>query len=95
MHSHSIQKLIEAVLKNYEGLEYYGSSRNEEHGVCFMLQDKKVTFSVSTLGGSLVDTYDIQVEGIPVGEYVYTEEVTIPNLIQLIDTFSKAESLWP
>jgi hypothetical protein len=95
MHNPKIKNLIEAVLEKYDGFEYYGSSIKEEHGTCFKLQGIKATFSVSTLDGSLVDSYDVQIEGIPAGDYVYTAELTLSKFLQLIVLFEKSEAEWP
>ena len=95
MHNHKIQNLVEAVSERYDGFEYYGSSSEEEHGTCFKLQGIKATFSVSTLDDSLADSYDIQIEGIPAGDYVFTAELTLPKFLQLIMLFEKSESEWP
>jgi hypothetical protein len=95
MHNPKIKNLIETVLEKHDGFEYYGSSSEEEHGTCFKLQGIKATFSVSTLDGSLVDSYDVQIEGIPAGDYVYTAELTLPKFLQLIVLFEKPEVEWP
>ncbi len=95
MHNPRIQNLVEAVLAKYDGFEYYGSSSEEEHATCFKLQDIQATFSVSTLDDGLTDSYDIQIEGIPAGDYVFTAELTLPKFLQLIILFEKSEAEWP
>ena len=95
MHSPEIQKLINSVCENYGFIEYYGSSPEEENGACFTIPEIKATFSVLTLDGALKDSYDIQIEGIPPGEYLYTSEVSLHEFIELISKFNGADSTWP
>ena len=95
MHSPQIQKLINSVSEKFGNIEYYGSSPNEEHGVCFTVQEIEATFSVSTIDGTLKDSYDIQIEGVPPGEYLYTGEVSLQKFIELVSKFTKPESEWP
>ncbi len=95
MHSPQIQKLIDSVSKKYGNIEYYGSSPNEKHGLCFTVQQIEVTFSVSTIDGTLKDSYSTQIEGTPPGEYLYTSEVSLQKFIELVSKFTKPENEWP
>lgn len=95
MHSPQIQKLINSVSEKYGNIEYYGSSQNEVHGVCFTIKTIEATFSVSTIDGTLMESYDIQIEGVPAGEYLYTSEVSLQKFVELVSKFTKPESEWP
>ncbi|AZZ91823.1 hypothetical protein EUZ85_14225 [Hahella sp. KA22] len=94
MHSQQIQKLIDAVRKEFGEIHYFGSSKEERHGVGFAISDVKATFSISTLGGDLKSSYDIQVEGIPAGEYIFTNEVSLGEFLNLVKIFRGPESEW-
>lgn len=95
MHSHEIKKLIKAVSEKFGSIEYYGSTANEEHGVCFTVQEINATFSISTIDGTLKDSYDIQIEGVPPGEYLYTSKVSLQKFIELVSDFTKSVNEWP
>lgn len=95
MHSPQIKKLLSAVSNKYGGFEYYGSSSSEEHGTCFKLKGILATFSVHTQDGALSETYDVQVEGIPPGDYVYTCVVPLSELMELISKYEQTTTQWP
>ena len=95
MHSTHIENILTSINKKYGGFEYYGSSPSEEHGVCFKLQGILATFSVHTQDGVLSESYDVQIEGIPPGDYIYTCEVTLTKLMDLISIFEQSEEKWP
>ena len=95
MHDPQIEKLLDSVTKKYGGFEYYGSSTAEEHGTCFKLQGILATFSIHTQDSALKYTYDVQIEGIPPGEYIYTCEASLLDLMELISKFEQSEEKWP
>ena len=95
MHSQRIQQLINAVESSFGVIEYYGSSASELHGVGFKLKGISASFSVTTLKGDLSTTYDIQVEGIPAGDYFYADEVNLTEFIELISKYEGSEAQWP
>jgi len=95
MHSKNIQQVVNSVIAAFGKIEYYGSSENEEHGACFKLTDINATFSVSTLNAKLTDTIDVQIEGIPAGDYLFTIEATPLEFIELINEFTRPEIQWP
>ena len=95
MHSSQIQKLLNSVVKKYGGFEYYGSSPAEEYGTCFKLQGISATFSVVTNDGELKDSYDVQIEGIPPGEYLYTCEASLPDFMDILSKYEGPEEEWP
>ena len=86
---------MSAVRNEYEEYEYYGSSSSEEHGTCFKVKGIMATFSVHTQDGTLCEAYDVQVEGIPPGDYVYTCIASLPELVELISKYKQAETKWP
>lgn len=95
MHSDEIQALLIAVNRTFGSFEYYGSSPEEVHGVCFKLKGINATFSASTLDGGLKKTYDVQIEGIPPGDYVFTAELQLSDFMLLIEKFKQPISMWP
>tara|TARA_R110001592_G_scaffold360807_1_gene669875 strand:+ start:1219 stop:1509 length:291 start_codon:yes stop_codon:yes gene_type:complete len=95
MHSHNIQKVIDLVVSEFGKLEYYGSSEIEEHGACFKLTGINATFSISTLDATLTNTIDVQIEGIPAGDYLFTTETTHQKFIELIKKYKGPETQWP
>ncbi len=62
--------------------------------VGFRLRDSDACFSVLT-EHSPEGLFDIQVEGIPWGEYVYCDEVTVDQLVELAVIFSGPRKQWP
>lgn len=95
MRSKKIQKLIEIVSKAYGNVELYGSTVEEEHGTCFKLAGIPAIFSLHTQDGELESSYDVQIEGIPAGNYVYTTEVSLEGLMDLLKKYELHESQWP
>jgi hypothetical protein len=54
------------------------------------------TFSVVTLNGTLPPgRFDIQIEGIPPGEYLYQDEVSLDVLLNLIEVMAGPKESWP
>ena len=39
--------------------------------------------------------YDVQVEGVPPGDYVHTDELDLGELLALIERFRSGEEHWP
>ncbi len=85
MRSRQIQKLIDAVETAHGSVTLYGSDPSEEHGTCFKIAGVPVTFSVHTQEGRLPSgEYDIQIEGVPAGDYIYTSIVTLDTFLELV-----------
>jgi hypothetical protein len=98
MSSPAIERLLFEVRQRYgaSALSPYGSSSEEVHGTCFIIAGIPATFSVHTQDGELPEGYyDIQIEGIPPGEYVYTEVVTLETFLELVARVSGPETQWP
>ena len=96
MRSHEIQNLIDAVEAEYGTVALHGSQVTEEHGTCFKIKDVQATFSVNTQDGELPSgQYDIQIEGIPAGESIYTEIVSLSNFLNLVKRMHESTDNWP
>lgn len=95
MHSEHIKSLIDSVENEFGKIQYYGSSSQEEHGVAFKLPGIEATFSVITLDGELKTHYDVQIEGMPAGDYVFVDEVSLDEFIELVRRFQAPDSEWP
>jgi hypothetical protein len=96
MRSDEIQKLIDAVQAAHGVVSLYGSDPSEEHGTCFRLMDIPATFSVHTQEGTLPSGhYDIQIEGMPPGDYIYTSVVSLDAFLKLIMRVLAPQEKWP
>lgn len=96
MRSKEIQRMLDSVEERYGSVKLYGSSPDEEHGTCFVADGVSATFSLLTFDGSLpADTFDLQVEGIPPGDYLYRARVSTAELLQLMERFGEGLSRWP
>jgi len=95
MHSSEIACLIRAVSERYDGFEYYGSSPQELHGVGFKLKGIPASFSAHSEYGGLKDCYNIQVEGVPPGNYAYADEVSLDDFLELISRYRQSPEEWP
>ena len=96
MRSPKIQKLVNAVETVHGVLKVFGSEVSEEHGTCFILDGLDATFSVHTQDGSLPsDEYDVQIEGTPPGDYIYTAIVSLNTFLELVSLMHGPEDQWP
>jgi hypothetical protein len=96
MRSAVIQKLIDAVEAAYGPVTPYGSNPSEEHGTCFKIAGTPATFSVLTLEGTLPPgQFDIQIEGVPPGDYIYTAVVSLDEFLELVSRFGHSKDEWP
>lgn len=95
MHSAEIMLLVEALTEKFGGFEYYGSSPEELDGIGFTLKGIPASFSALANDGTLTDCYDVQIEGQPPGQYVYTAEVSLPDFLDLISLYFQPASEWP
>ncbi len=72
------------------------NGEEDEHGVGFTLPGIPITFSAITMDGVLNDSYSIQVDSAdPPGEYVYTDELSLKEFVELIGRYHASESEWP
>jgi hypothetical protein len=96
MRSGSIQNVIDAVEALHGPVTLYGSDPSEEHGTCFKIAGVPATFSVITQDGRLpTGQYDVQIEGVPPGDYLYTSIVSLESLLNLITRVKGPENQWP
>jgi len=96
----SIRNLHLALDAKFAGrVSDYGSSRNELHGYAFKITGIDASFSVITLDGTLpLDQFDIQIESCPpeeAGDYIYTDKVSLSELMELIPMYETSIDSWP
>ena len=73
-----------------------GSTPVDMHAFGFRIDGIPATFSVVTREEQEeINRYDIQIESTPPGEYLYTGEFTLPELMVLITVFEGPPSTWP
>ena len=96
MRSPEIQTLIDEVENRYGTVTLYGSDPSENHGMCFIIGGVPATFSVHTQDGKLRSgDYDIQIEGSPPGEYIFSSVVSLATFLELIERVRGPEEQWP
>src|SRR5688572_28621149 len=98
MHSARIAALLSAVRSKFgeQALSYHGGSWTEVDGVGFTVVGVPATFSVHTHDGTLPDgQYDLQIEGVPPGDYIFADVVSLDALLALVERMSKPPSEWP
>ena len=96
MRNRGVQKLIDAVEAVHGPVALYGSDPSEEHGTCFKIAGVCATFSVHTREGNFPsDQYDVQIEGVPPGNYVYTSVVSLNTFLKMLERMRGPEDQWP
>jgi len=96
MRSREVQHLIDAVEAAYGTVELFGSVPTEEHGTCFKLAGTPATFSIHTRDGTLPPgQFDVQIEGVPQGDYIYTAVVPLDEFLELVARVRGPEDQWP
>ena len=96
MRSREIQKLIDAVQSAHGPVALYGSDPSEENGTCFTIVGVPATFSVHTQDGRLPsEKYDIQIEGVSPGDYIYTKVVCLETFLGLVRQIRGPVDTWP
>src|SRR5262245_44852130 len=96
--SKSIARVLSDVraIYGHERVRLYGCDGTEEYGTCFVVSGIPATFSVHTRDGALEDgRYDVQIEGVPPGEYLYTAVVDLRTLLSFIVRMAGPEDEWP
>lgn len=86
-----------ACLKRKYGEAYvpYGTSEDEEQGTGFRITDIEATFSALCLDGSQTGFYDIQIASYPPGDYVYTDRVSLADILSLVEKYKVTMNGWP
>ena len=97
MQDQSINHLRAELKRRYSTrLRPYGSSPEEEHGLGFVIEGIPAVFSAITLDGTLEENrFDVQIESCPPGDYIFTGQVELAELLELIDVFTRPRSEWP
>ena len=93
-----IRSLVDLLNNRFAGQwHYYGMpALPPEDSMAFTIDGINATFSVTTEGGRLPDNVlDVQVEGVPPGDYVYSDELSVAAIETLVDQFRKPEQEWP
>lgn len=73
-----------------------GYAFDEEHGFGFRILGMSAVFSAITLDGALpLDRFDIQIESLPLGDYLYRAEVCLDGLLGLIKRYRLPAEAWP
>jgi hypothetical protein len=95
MVSAAIAPLLAKLREKYF-LAPYGGDSEDGHGTGFKIAGIAATFSVHTRDGTLPEgTFDIQIEGVPPGEYLYANVVSLETLLTLVERMSGPRSKWP
>lgn len=100
MPDESIRNLLKALEQAYpSSITPYGSSfeqAEKEHGLGWRINGISAVFSAITLDGSLpADHYDIQIESYPPGDYIFTTQASLRELLQLIRRYVGPAAEWP
>ncbi len=96
MQNREVQKLIDAVEAVHGPVALYGSNLSGEHSTCFKIAGARAMFSVHTQEGNLPsDQYDVQIEGVPPGDYVYTSVVSLDTCLKRVERMRGPEDQWP
>ena len=96
MPSREIEKLVDAVEAAYGSVALHRSEASEENGTCFKIAGVPATFSVHTQDGKLPSgQYDIQIEGIPPGDYLFASVVSLDTFLELVERVRGPEDQWP
>ena len=96
MRKQKITQLIEILQRQYgDAYAPYGTDEFEEDGTGFTVDDIAATFSICCLEDTKEGFYDIQVESVPPGDYVYANEIPIGELLDFIERYRQPAELWP
>jgi hypothetical protein len=96
--SEAIKLLLAEIRSRYgdRSLSFYGTSEDEHDGTCFRITGIPMTFSVHTRAGTLPEGhYDVQIEGTPPGDYLYTNVVNLDTFIKLVSAYAGPQHEWP
>ena len=93
MHCRLIKLLLDKIVRKYGDFQYYGSNSEELNGVGFTVNDLDVTFSV--VWEPKKGLYDVQIESVPPGDYIYLGQFSLDDFLTAMDLYSTPESDWP
>ena len=94
----TIERLIEELDRSYpKKWRYYGTIPvPPEDNMGFKIDGTKATFSASTEGGLQPENQlDIQIEHEEPAVYIYTDELSVAEFMELIRQFFRPETDWP
>lgn len=96
MLSAQMQRLVDAVESRFGRVRAYGGDADDGHATSFRLEGAPARFSIHTQEGALPEGhYDVQIEGVPPGEYLYTDIVTLESFLELVRRVHGPEEQWP
>jgi len=96
MRSPAIQTLVDELETRYGAVTLHGSDPSEVHGTCFTVAGVPATFSVHTQDGKLPSgEYDIQIEGMPLGDYLFSSVVSLGKFLELVESLRGPDEQWP
>jgi hypothetical protein len=91
----AVTKLLTSLEERYgKKVIPYGTSEEEENGTGFRIEGIKATFSAIILPETPVGYYDIQIESYPPGDYIYQDEVTLDDLLSMIEEYRADTKSW-
>ena len=91
----SISSLLANIGRKYV-FSPYGGDAADGHGTGFKIIGIPATFSVHTRDGSLPQGhFDVQIEGVPPGEYLYTNVVSLDAFLAIVERMAGPRSHWP
>jgi hypothetical protein len=96
----SIRRLIDALRNDYpRRITPYATAferAEEEHGFSWQIHGVPAIFSAITFDGTLpAETYDVHVESDPPGDYIFTGQYSLDELLQLVRRYFGPEADWP
>ena len=96
MRSREIVALVDAVEARYGAVSLYGADPLEEHGTCFWIPGAPATMSAHTQDGELpAGMFDIQIEGQPPGDYIFTAVVPLEDVLAFVSRVRGPADDWP
>jgi hypothetical protein len=96
----SIRNLLQALKEAYpSSVMPYGQAfenAENEHGLGWRLDGVPASFSAITFDATLpANRYDIQIESYPPGDYIFTGQFSLDELLELVRKYFKPETEWP
>lgn len=96
MLNREMQRLVEEVEAKCGRVRSYTGDSDDGNGTSFIIPGTPATFSVHTQEGALPPgQYDIQIESIPPGDYVFTSVVSLARFLELVEKVRGPLEQWP